>query len=201
MGRKHSCKICTSDPAISSQVNALIESSVRQRMIHEQHPQFSVSQISRHTRNCIMPTVPDLAVDAGADDMDVWRQRCNDAYNLAVANGDSRSAIAACSAATRQLIALSRRKEQEAKAAKDDIDRDTAEFTIKGCDAMLAEYAKLPEDFRAIDARAVQLLGDQHFRQLVSQIWEHRDLLPLALAAATPNCLPERKMENVQPTN
>lgn len=144
-----------------------------------------------------MPTAPDLSTFADADDMVIWRQRCNDAYNLAIVNGDSRSAIAACSAATRQLVALSRRKEQEAKAAKDNVDRDTAEFTIKGVDAMMREYAALPESSRALDAQCVLLLGNQQFRQLVSKIHDQPDLLPMLLAAATTSYLMPKEPEHV----
>jgi hypothetical protein len=198
MGRARHCAICTSDPAISGQVNAQIESGVRQKVIHEQFPQFSISQVSRHTRNCLAPKpTGDLSTEQGSQEIAKWLERLDQTFLLAASQGDSKGATQACSAAARTLQSLHRKLEQEAKATKDSVDRDTAEFTIKGCDAMLREYAAKPADFRAIDAQYLLLLGNQQFRQLVSKIWEHKDLLPMLLAAATTNYLAPKEPEHV----
>ena len=191
--RAKRCPICLASPDVTARVNALLESGVKLAGIVAEIGQFSTFQLSRHRNRCMAPAP---RADVGPDELQTWMQRCTDSYHVAVANGDSRSAIAACSAATRQLVALAKRQEKEAEASKDNTDCDTAEFTIKGCDAMLRRYAAMPEDFRAIDARAVQLLGDQTFRQLVSQIWEHRDLLPMLLAAATTNYIAPTEAQN-----
>jgi len=197
MGRARHCAICTSDPGITSQVNAQIEAGCKQKLIHEQFPQFSVSKVSRHVRNCLAPKpLSDLSTEQGSAEIARWLGRAESTFLTAQANGDTKSAASAISTAVRTLQSLHKKREAEAKAATDGVDRNSVEFTIKGCDAMLNEYAKLPEDFRAVDARAVQLLGDQQFRQLVSQIWEHRDLLPVLLDAATTNYLAPRESEH-----
>jgi len=201
MGRAKRCAICTSDAAISAAVNAQIESGICQKMIHAEFPQFSVSQVSRHTRGCLAPKpTGDLSTEQGSQEIARWLERAEQTFLVAQANGDTKSAASAISTAVRTLQSLHKRRETEQKAVKDGVDRDSYEFTIKGCDAMLAEYAKQPESSRAVDARCIQLLGDQQFRHLVSQIWERRELLP-ALITATANYIPERKTENVQPSN
>jgi hypothetical protein len=197
MGRARHCSICTSDPAICGQVNALIESGVRQRMIHDQFSQFSISQISRHSRGCLQPKLTsDLSTEQGSAEIARWLERAESTFLVAQANGDTKSAASAISTAVRTLQSLHKKQEAEKKAEKDGVDRDSVAVTVKGIDALLNEYAKQPEDFRAVDARAVQLLGDQQFRQLVNAIWNNRDLLP-ALLTASADYIPERTTEHV----
>ena len=83
-----------------------------------------------------MPTAPDLSTLADADDMAICDSDATTRIIWQLSKCGSPSAIAACSAATRQLVALSRRKEQEAKAAKDNVDRYIPEFYDQGrrCD-------------------------------------------------------------------
>jgi hypothetical protein len=183
-------------------INAQLEADVRQRVIHEAFPRFSVSQLSRHSRGCLAPKpTGNLSNEQGSQEIAKWIERLDQTFLLAASQGDTKGATAACSAAARTLQSLHKKLEREAKAAKDNVDRDTAEFTIKGCDAMLREYAAQSESSRALDAQCVLLLSNQQFRQLVSKIHEQPDLLPMLLAAATTNYLPERKSENVQPSN
>lgn len=196
--RQSKCQIC-SDLTSVGQVNSLIESGVRQKLIHQEYPQFSVSQISRHSRNCRAPNAitGELPPGAGGDELDVWRQRCTDSYHLAVANGDSRSAISACSAATRQLVALAKRQEKEA-AAKEAIDPTSAaglQLTIAGIDAVVKMAAETGDMQNRAAPRAIALLNDEpSFSQIVQAIWANRAILPALLACCvTTDYLPPRQ--------
>jgi hypothetical protein len=190
MGRAKHCSICTSDSAIVSQVNAQIEAGVRQKVIHEQFPQFSVSKISRHTRRCLQSkATADLSTEQGSAEIARWLERAESTFLTAQANGDTKSAASAISTAVRTLSAMHKKQEAEQKAEKDGVDRDSVEVTVKGIDAMMREYAAQPESSRAIDAQCVLLLSNQQFRQLVSKIHVQPDLLPMLLAAATTNYL------------
>jgi hypothetical protein len=203
MGRAKHCTICTSDPVISSQVNSLIEAGVRQKVISTEFPQFSVSKLSRHTRVCLQPTLaPDLSTDVGAGEMQVWRDRCEAAYHLAIANGDSKAAIQACSAATRQLAALAKHQEAEARKAEKAIhDPTDVQFTVTQIDALIKHDAESGVGNSSYPRVYTLCNEEQLFRQLVDAIWANRLLLPMLLAAATTNYIPERKSENVQPNN
>ncbi|HXM10412.1 MAG TPA: hypothetical protein VN946_10735 [Terriglobales bacterium] len=143
MSRTFRCKICA-DPAISGQVNAMLETGVRMRIIAEQTPGFSSYQLAQHKRRCLAPPIAESSSDATADDLQLWMQRCTDSYHLAIANGDSRSAIAAISAATRGLSQLAKKQERDAEAvseqqAADDPNRPT---TIAELDQLVSDYAE-----------------------------------------------------------
>ena len=101
MSRPRKCKICC-DPAITGQVNALLESGVKLKTIAEQVPGFSVYQLSRHKRNCLAPKLAPES-DAASTEIEKWMQRADDLYLTAGANGDVRSQVAALSAAVRSI--------------------------------------------------------------------------------------------------
>jgi hypothetical protein len=191
------CKICK-DSSVTATINTLIASGVRQKVIAEQHPGFSIFQISRHKNNCLAPNVaPEIAADAGSDELRVWMQRNTDAYNLAIVNSDSRSAIAACSAATRQLIALHKKLEKEAKAAEKAVDPDSREglkITVAGIDALLAHAAESGDIENGIAPRVLTLLNEEpSFAQIVQTIWANRSILPALLACCVTDYLPPRQ--------
>jgi hypothetical protein len=96
-----------------TRVNSLLETGVKLASIVTEVGAFNVHVLSRHKNRCLAPLAPELPADAGSDDLRIWMQRCTDSYLTAQANGDSRSAIAACSAATRQLVALAKHQEKE----------------------------------------------------------------------------------------
>lgn len=125
MGRARHCAICTADPAITSQVNAQIEVGCKQKLIHEQHPQFSISQISRHGRNCLVKSTANLSADPEAD---IWTQRLELAHAQAVADGNIAGQISACSAAGR---ALERARKAQAAKADAELPADCADWTEK----------------------------------------------------------------------
>jgi len=124
----------------------MIEAGVRQRIIHEQHPQFSVSQISRHGRNCWAPKpVPEFSAERGSTEIARWLARAEQTFLLAQSQGDSKGATAAVSAAVRSLSALHRKQEKEAEAAKASVDdAELEQITIRGCDLMLKRALAQP---------------------------------------------------------
>jgi len=198
VGRAKKCAICTSDPAITGQVNNLIESGVRQKVIHAQHPQFSVSQISRHARFCLQAQgAPVISSETRSAQIERWLQRAESTYALATVNGDSRSAIAAVGAATRALTVLEKQVQAETEAKKDGVDRDSIEVTVKGIDALLRKAAESGDIRNGEAPRTLTLLADEPtFGELVQHIYANRALLPALLATAT-NYLPERTSEHV----
>ena len=103
----------------------MIESGVKQRTIHEQHPQFSISQISRHGRNCLVKSTANLSADPEAD---IWTQRLELAHAQAVADGNIAGQISACSAAGR---ALERARKAQAAKADAELPADCADWTEK----------------------------------------------------------------------
>jgi hypothetical protein len=203
MGRKHSCKICTSDLAITSQVNAQIEAGCKQKLIHEQNPQFSISQISRHTRNCLAPKpTSDLSTEQGSAEIAKWLERADQTFLVASANGDVRSAASAIGTAVRTLSAMHRKQEREAEKAEKAVhDPTDVQFTVAQIDALVRHDAENGVGDRGYPKVYTLHNEEQQFRQLVQAIWDNRALLPLLLAAATANYIPERKSENVQPNN
>ena len=110
MGRSKHCRICD-HPEIAT-INSLIESGVRQAVIHEQFPRFSISQISRHGRNCLVKPPVDLSNDTEAD---VWLKRLESAHAQSVVDGNIAGQIAACGQAGRAL-----ERARKVKAAKAD---------------------------------------------------------------------------------
>jgi hypothetical protein len=177
--RSSRCPVCTGDVALVTEVNNLIASGVRLTKIHEAHPDLcSYSALSRHRNRCLAPSI--LPLDAGADDLNIWRQRCADAYHIAVANGDSRSAIAACSAATRQLVALSKRQEKAAEAEKTVADN---RYSIEALDRQLEEFEQRrdAEDKYPRTKAACLCEEESRFCELVQLIWSDRRLLETLL--------------------
>ncbi len=128
MPRAKRCPICLAAPDVLARVNGLIESGIKFAAIIAEVGQFDVYKISRHKNRCLAPPMAELPADG--DNLGVWRQRCSDAYAMAVANSDSRSAIAACSAATRQLAALAKRQ-AEAKKDSDELSDNCNDWSEK----------------------------------------------------------------------
>jgi len=194
--------ICTANLAITGQINNLIESGVRQKTIHEQHPQFSVSQISRHTRFCLQPQgTPVISSETRSAQIERWLQRAESTFALATVNGDSRSAIAAVGAATRALVQLEKQIQSEIASEKDGVDRDSIEVTVAGIDALLRQAAESGAIQNGVTPRTLTLLTDEpSFGELVQKIYANRALLPTLLATAT-NYLPERTTSEHAPAN
>jgi hypothetical protein len=192
MGRKHSCTICASDPAITSQVNAQIEAGVRQKVIHEQFPQFSVSKISRHSRRCLQPKpTGDLSTEQGSAEIARWLERAESTFLVAQANGDTKSAASAISTAVRTLSAMHKKQEQEAKAEKAVHDPTDVQFTVAQIDAMIRRDAENGAGDRGYPRNFTLYNEEQQFRQLVDSIWANRALLP-ALLTVSANYILER---------
>lgn len=148
MSRPRKCKICNADLPTTGRVNSMLEARVKLKTIAAEIPQFSVSQLSKHRNRCRAPhSTVELAPDAGSDEHRVWAQRCTDAYHLAILNGDSRSAIAACSAATRQLVALAKKLEKERETEPAD---DPNALTIENLDAAVKDFAARAEQERGV---------------------------------------------------
>lgn len=199
MARPKRCKICTcTDLAITGQLNSLVEAHVKQRLIHEQHPQFSVSQISRHTRFCLaVNSTTELTPSVGSTEIQKWLQRAEDCYLTAQVNGDAKSAVSAISTAVRSLSQLEKQFEREAKTEKDGVDRDSPEFTIAGIDAMLRQQAERGDIENGVTQRGLTLLNEEPaFGQIVQAVWANRNLLPVLLVAATTNYLAQREPTN-----
>jgi hypothetical protein len=198
MGRKHFCKICN-DANAAPAINAMIESHVRQAMIHEQFPAYSTSQISRHSRGCLQPKpMADLADAPASRDHEKWLQRADLTYARASADGDTKSAAQAISVAVRALTAMHKKQEQEAtKAEKAAANPDDIKFTVAQIDALIKHDAESGVGDRGYPKVYTLFNEEQQFRQLVDAIWSNRALLPVALAAATPNFLPQRESQNV----
>jgi hypothetical protein len=145
MSRPRKCKIC-GDPAITSQVNALLESGVKLKTIVEQVPGFSVYQFSRHKRNCLAPkTAPES--DAASSEIEKWMQRADDLYLIAGANGDVRSQVAALSAAVRSIGAREKQKQHEREAEPAD---DPNALTIENLDAAVKDFADRVDQERGV---------------------------------------------------
>src|SRR5260370_14425879 len=199
MGRKHLCKICTSDPAISSQVNAMIEAHVKQRTIHAQFPQLSISQISRH-RNCLAPKpTSDLSTEQGSAEISRWLDRAEQTFLVASANGDVRSAASAIGTAVRTLSAMHRKQERELeKAEKAGHDPTDVQFTVAQIDALIRHDAESGAGDRGYPWVYSLWNEEQQFRQLFKSIWANRALLPTLLAASTGNYIPRRETETCQ---
>ena len=143
MSRPRKCKIC-GDLAVAAQVNALLESGVKLKVIAEQIPEFSPSQLSRHKKNCVTAkTIPDA--DGGSTAIAKWMQRAEDLYLVAGANGDVRSQVAALSAAVRSIAARERQKEKERDSEPVD---DPSALTIENIDKLVREYAVRAEKER-----------------------------------------------------
>ena len=121
MGRARHCAICTTDPAITSQVNAQIEAGCKQKLIHEQNPQFSVSQISRHSRH-LAPATADLTDAPASRGHALWLRRAEETFLRASADGDTKSAGQAISVVVRASTAMHKKQAEEAEAEKADVD-------------------------------------------------------------------------------
>jgi hypothetical protein len=202
MGRKHSCTICASDPAITSQVNAQIESGVRQKVIHEQFPQFSVSQISRHTRGCLAPKpTGDLSTEQGSAEIARWLERAESTFLVAQSQGDTKSAASAISTAVRTLSAMHKKQEQEAKAEKAVHDPTDVQFTVAQIDALIKHDAEHPCG-DSTTPRCLELLREEpDFGELVQRLWANRNLLPALLGWSNTELLAERVSEHVNANN
>jgi hypothetical protein len=200
MGRKRSCKICTSDSAITSQVNAQIEAGVRQKVIHEQFPQFSVSKLSRHSRGCLAPKPEaERANESGSAKHAKWLERAESTFLVAQANGDTKSAAQAISVAVRALTAMHKKQAEEAEADKAGADD---RHSIQAIDEQLRNFmAQRDVANDGVSAKAQSLLIEEPaFCSLVFAVWKNRALLP-ALLNTSATYFPERKLENVQPNN
>lgn len=202
MGRQKCCKICTSEAAITGQVNALIESGVKQRIIHEQHPEFSVSQISRHTRFCLQSKVAEITAPAASAEIQRWLERAESTFLIAQSNGDARSASSAISVAVRALSGLAKQVERETAAAeKAAADPNDVSFTVQQLDALIRQQAERGVIQNGIMPRILTLASEESsFRELVQKIWANRAILP-ALLATSENFLPERVTENANANN
>jgi hypothetical protein len=145
MSRPRKCKICNGDPAITAQVNALLESCVTLKVIAEQIPEFSTFQLSRHKRNCLQSKITTDFADDGSTAIAKWMQRAEDLYLTAGANGDVRSQVAALSAAVRSIAARERQKEKERDSEPVD---DPSALTIENIDKLVRQYAVRVEQER-----------------------------------------------------
>jgi hypothetical protein len=121
-------------------VNSLIESGVRQKFIHDQHPQFSVSQISRHSRFCLQAKTTEVNAPSASSEITKWLERADQTYALAVANGDSKNAVSAISAATRGLTALSKQLEKEREQEQTSPDHPDRPMTIADFDRVIKDF-------------------------------------------------------------
>jgi hypothetical protein len=124
MGRKHFCKICN-DATAAPAINAMIESHVRQAIIHTEHPEFSISQISRHGRNCLAKPKVDSADGSEAG---VWLERLRQTYDQAVIDGDTKARVSAITAASRSLEKM---RKAEAEKQDDELPTDVHQWTDK----------------------------------------------------------------------
>ncbi len=184
MGRARHCSICASDPAISSQVNAQIEAGCKQKLIHEQNPQFSVSQISRHTRGCLAPKpTPDLSTEQGSAEIARWLERAESTFLVAQANGDTKSAASAISTAVRTLSAMHRKQAEEAEAAKAVADD---RHSVQALDQQVKEFmAQRDSERGGIGTKSACLCEEEpKFGELVLVIWSDRRLLDTILIHA-----------------
>ncbi len=199
MARPKRCKICTCpDVGITSQVNSLIEAGVKQRTIHEQHPQFSISQISRHSRFCLAVNVAtELTPNTGSAEITKWLERAETTYLTAQVNGDARSAVSAISTAVRSLSQLQKQLAHEAETEKDGVDRDSVEFTAKGIDALLRHEAERGTIQNGLTPRTMTLLTEEPaFAQIVQAVWANRSILPALLLCCDEHYFPERETTN-----
>ncbi len=205
MGRARRCAICASDPAITSQVNAQIEAGCKQKLIHEQNPQFSVSQISRHTRNCLTPKPAsfELTTETRSSQIARWLTRAEVSYAVAASQGDAKAQVAAISAATRALGQLEKQVKAETEAEKADVDD---RYSIGAIDQSLREFmAQRDSERGGIGAKSACLCQEEpKFGELVLIIWSDRRLLETLLIHAK-NCavhiadgfIPPRETQNV----
>ncbi len=196
MGRARRCAICASDPAITSQVNAQIEAGCKQKLIHEQFPQFSISKLSRHGRFCLASkSAPELVNEAGSAKHAKWLERAESTFLTAQANGDTKSAAAAISVAVRALTAMHKKQAEEVEASKAVADD---RYSIQAIDQTLKDFmAELDAKNGGIATKAACLTHEEsRFGELVLAIWNNRALLPVLLNASM-NYLPERVTEHV----
>jgi hypothetical protein len=189
MSRPKKCKLCTGDPAIAGQVNALLETGVKLRTIVEEHPEFSVYQLSRHRNKCLMPNfASELSPESGSAEIQKWLERAESTYLLAQANGDSRSASSAISVAVRALTSLQKQiaHETEIEQAATADNNPNRPFTIAELDKIMAEhYAKLEAEENFTREKARTLLDTcPQFAELVFTCWKTRSLIPEMLALA-----------------
>jgi hypothetical protein len=157
MSRPRKCRICfAADPAITGQINALLESGVKLKVIAEQVPGFSVYQLSRHKRNCLAPNVLPES-DAGSTEISKWLGRAESTFLVAQSNGDARSAVSAISTAVRALTSLHKQmeREEEKQAGADDPNA----LTIEKLDKAVNEYANRIENERGVCFRCGQPLA------------------------------------------
>jgi hypothetical protein len=183
MGRKRHCTICA-DSVVAGQINAQIEAGCKQQLIHEQHPQFSISQVSRHSRGCLATKpVGDLSTEQGSQEIARWLERAEATFLVAQANGDSKSAASAISTAVRTLSAMHKKQAQELEQERASADNPDRSLKISDLDKLVADYtAKLDSENGGV-AEKVQglLIESPDFTKLVFAIWADRGLLPALL--------------------
>jgi hypothetical protein len=147
MSRPRKCKVCVGDPAITGQVNGLIEAGVRLKTIAEQVPVFSAFQLSRHKRNCLaLKVLADTAAEGSAE-IQRWLTRAEQTFLVAQANGDPKSAVAAISTAVRALSSLHKQQEKEREAEPAD---DPNRLTIANLDQLVRQRAAIIEQEHGI---------------------------------------------------
>jgi hypothetical protein len=189
MGRKRHCTICA-DAAIAGQIRAQIEAGCRQKLIAEQNPGFSVSQISRHARFCLTPQPKaDLSTEQGSQEIARWLERAEATFLVAQANGDTKSAASAISTAVRTLSAMHKKQERELEQERASADHPDRSLKIGDLDKLVADYtAKLDSENGGV-AEKVQglLIESPNFTKLVFAIWADRNLLPVLLERITIN--------------
>ena len=118
MSRPRKCALCTGDPVITGQVNAMLEARVKLQAISGEYPQFSTSQLSRHRNRCLEKLTTDLPANVGSDEIRLWLRRAESCYLTAQSLGDAKSAVSACSMAVRGLTQLARQLEREREREK-----------------------------------------------------------------------------------
>lgn len=200
MGRSKHCRICD-HPEIAT-INSQIEAGVRQKAIHESFPQFSVSQISRHSRH-LAPATADLTHAPASRDHALWLRRAEETFLRASADGDTKSAGQAISVAVRALTAMHKKQAEEAEAEKADVDD---RYSIGAIDQSLREFmAQRDSERGGIGAKSACLCQEEpKFGELVLIIWSDRRLLETLLIHAK-NCavhiadgfIPPRETQNV----
>lgn len=159
MSRPRKCKICCApDLAVTGQINALLESGVKLKVIAEQVPGFSVYQLSRHRRNCLTPK-PAPESDAASTAMEKWLDRADALYLTAGVQGDVRSQVAALSAAVRSIAAREKQKQNEREAEPAE---DPNALTIENLDKLVQDYATKVENERGVCSRCGQRKGNEN---------------------------------------
>ncbi len=181
------------DPAITSQVNAQIEAGCKQKLIHEQNPQFSVSQISRHSRH-LAPATADLTDAPASRGHALWLRRAEETFLRASADGDTKSAGQAISVAVRALTAMHKKQAEEAEAEKADVDD---RYSIGAIDQSLREFmAQRDSERGGVAVKSACLLEEvPEFSTLVFAVWQDRSIIP-ALLATIPTYVSPRETQN-----